>query len=153
MVITVLCVIMVVLAVFLVIAVLMQSGKEPGLSGTIAGGAETFFGKNKGKTIDKALNTATMIVSIIFVAIVLFVYILQSADAKNKINPSSDTTAQETVTEEQTAEPEETDIIDTVDGETATQGTAADAAAPADGQTDAAQQSADAATAAGDQNG
>lgn len=111
MVVTVLCVIMVILAVFLVVAVLMQSGKEPGLSGTIAGGAETFFGKNKGKTVDKALNSATLIVSIIFVGIVLFVYILQSAEANNKLKTTESTTpaveTTETVTETE-EEPVET---------------------------------------------
>ena len=33
------------MAIFLVAAILMQSGKDKRLSGTIAGGAETFFGK------------------------------------------------------------------------------------------------------------
>ena len=33
-------------ALFLVVAVLLQTGKSQGLSGTISGGSETFFGKN-----------------------------------------------------------------------------------------------------------
>ena len=44
------------LGVLLTVAVLMQHGKSYGLSGTIAGGAETFFGKDKGGRIDKALE-------------------------------------------------------------------------------------------------
>ena len=43
--ITILSVLMIFMAIFLVVAVLMQSGKDSRLSGTIAGGAETFFGK------------------------------------------------------------------------------------------------------------
>ena len=36
-------------AIFLIIAVLIQSGKSKGVSGAIAGGtSETYFGKNKG---------------------------------------------------------------------------------------------------------
>ena len=70
-------IILLVAAVFLVIAVLMQHGKQKGLSGTIAGGAETFFGKAKGKTIDKVLSKATTIVAIVFVLIVVAVYAIQ----------------------------------------------------------------------------
>lgn len=64
-------------ALFLVIAVLMQNGKSHGLSGAIAGGAETFFGKQKGATIEKKLSKMTTVVAIIFVLIVLVSYILQ----------------------------------------------------------------------------
>lgn len=38
----------VIFALGVVITVLLQSGKSAGLSGAIAGGAETFFGKKKG---------------------------------------------------------------------------------------------------------
>ena len=64
-------------AVFLVVAVLLQHGKTHYLSGTIAGGAETFFGKEKGRTIDKLLSTVTSIVSVIFVIAVVILYVLQ----------------------------------------------------------------------------
>lgn len=70
-------IILLIAAVFLVVAVLMQHGKQKGLSGTIAGGAETFFGKTKGKTIDKILSKATTIVAIVFVVIVIAVYAIQ----------------------------------------------------------------------------
>lgn len=36
------------LALGVIVTVLLQSGKSAGLSGAIAGGAETFFGKKKG---------------------------------------------------------------------------------------------------------
>lgn len=73
-------------AIFLIVAVLMQSGKSHKLSGTIAGGAETFFGKTKGKSIDKLFSRLTTIVSIVFVVLVIVVYIFQDKpieDAKN----------------------------------------------------------------------
>ena len=73
-------------AIFLIAAVLMQSGKSHKLSGTIAGGAETFFGKTKGKSIDKLFSKLTTIVSIVFVVLVIVVYIFQDKpieDAKN----------------------------------------------------------------------
>lgn len=70
-------IILLVAAVFLIVAVLMQSGKSHNLSGSIAGGAETFFGKTKGKTIDKMLSKVTTIVAIIFVLLVIVVYVIQ----------------------------------------------------------------------------
>ena len=65
------------MGVFLVVAVLMQHGKSHGLSGTIAGGAETFFGKEQGKRIDRWLGKMTTIVGIVFVLVVVVVYIVQ----------------------------------------------------------------------------
>ena len=70
-------IILLVFAVFLVIAVLMQQGKSHNLSGAIAGGAETFFGKSKGQTINKKLSLITTVVAIVFVLIVCTVYVIQ----------------------------------------------------------------------------
>ncbi|UKI38522.1 MAG: preprotein translocase subunit SecG [Clostridiales bacterium] len=50
----------------------MQSGKEAGLSGSIAGGAETFFSvKNKARTIDGMLSRLTTVLAILFIVISL----------------------------------------------------------------------------------
>ena len=71
-------------AIFLVVAVLMQSGKSHNLSGTIAGGAETFFGKSKATTMDKKLSKLTTIVAIVFVVLVLVSYFMQDTiDIRN----------------------------------------------------------------------
>jgi preprotein translocase subunit SecG len=56
----------VIISVVLIVVVLFQSGKSAGLSGSIAGGAETFFGKNKGRTIDAILSKWTSVVAILF---------------------------------------------------------------------------------------
>ena len=69
--------VLLVMGAFLIVAVLMQHGKDHGLSGTIAGGAETFFGKDKGTRIDRMLGRLTTIVGIIFVVIVIVVYVVQ----------------------------------------------------------------------------
>ena len=66
-----------VFAIFLVVAVLLQHGKSHNLSGTIAGGAETFFGKEKGRTIDKMLSLVTSVVAVVFVVAVVVLYVLQ----------------------------------------------------------------------------
>lgn len=65
------------MAIFLVAAILMQSGKDKRLSGTIAGGAETFFGKEKASTMDKMLSKVTTIVAIVFAVLVVVMYMIQ----------------------------------------------------------------------------
>ncbi len=56
-----------IIAFGLMAVVLFQSSKSEGLSGSIAGGAETFFGKNKGKTMDGVLAKLTVVLAILFV--------------------------------------------------------------------------------------
>ena len=56
----------IVLSLILILVVLLQHGSQTGLSGSIAGGAETFFGKNKGRTIDAKLKKWTSVVAILF---------------------------------------------------------------------------------------
>lgn len=67
----VLAAIYVVLCVALVIIVLFQNSKQQGLSGAIAGTAETFFGKNKGRTIDAKLKKWTAIGAVVFLVLSL----------------------------------------------------------------------------------
>lgn len=55
----------------LVVVVLLQESKNAGLSGAIAGGAETFFGKNKGRTAEQKLVKITKIAAIIFFVLTL----------------------------------------------------------------------------------
>lgn len=51
--------------------VLMQSGKSSGLSGVIAGGAETFMSKGKAKTLDAKLAKMTKWFGLAFVLLTL----------------------------------------------------------------------------------
>ena len=62
-------IVLVVLAVVLIICVLMQSGKEKSLSGSITGAGETFFSKGKSRTKDKILARATTALAIVFVVL------------------------------------------------------------------------------------
>ncbi len=86
---TIMGILLIIMAVFLVVAVLMQHGKDHRLSGTIAGGAENFFGKTKGKKIDKTLGSLTTIISIIFVVCLLVLYIIQPNVVYNADAPQS----------------------------------------------------------------
>ncbi len=70
-------IILIVFAVFLVVAVLMQDGKSHNLSGAIAGGSETFFGKSKAASINKKLSVLTTVVAIVFSLLVLVSYLMQ----------------------------------------------------------------------------
>ena len=53
------------------IIILLQSGKSAGLSGAIAGGADTFFSKGKSKTLDQKLAKATKWIALVFVLLTL----------------------------------------------------------------------------------
>lgn len=75
-------VLLILVSIFLIVAVLFQSSKNARLSGAIAGSAETFFGKAKGKTIDKKLNKLTIIIGIVFTVVVLAIYAIQPGKAK-----------------------------------------------------------------------
>jgi len=59
-----------ILSVLLIAAVVLQSGKSAGMSGSIAGGAETIFGGKK-KGIDELLAKATMILGLLFAIVTL----------------------------------------------------------------------------------
>lgn len=111
-------VILLIAAVFLIISVLMQNGKAHNLSGTIAGGAETFFGKNKGSTMDKMLSKVTSIVAVVFCVIVVIMYVVQDdTDYSSIITPSTDTVAADTTDGTETSGTEtdgtETDATET----------------------------------------
>jgi preprotein translocase subunit SecG len=67
-----------ILAVSLIVIVLLQSGKSAGISGVIAGGAETFFGKNKGRTIDAMLSRYTKFAAIAFLVTSIALYAIRA---------------------------------------------------------------------------
>lgn len=69
-------IIQVLCGVALVAIVMLQSGKSAGLSGTIAGGADTFLSKNKAKSLDAKLAKATKWVAIVWVLLTLILCIL-----------------------------------------------------------------------------
>jgi len=67
-----------IIAAFVIIGVvLFQKSADEGLSGTIAGGADTFYGKDKSAHTDRTLYKWTIIAGIVFAAAVFAVYVLQ----------------------------------------------------------------------------
>ena len=65
--------VLILVSLILIAIVLMQQSREAGLSGVIAGGADTFFGKNKSKTVDAKLSRITKILSVFFFVATLLV--------------------------------------------------------------------------------
>lgn len=76
---TIITIIQVLAALFLTCVVLLQSGKNAGLSGAIAGAADSFMGKNKGSTWDAKLASATKFVAAAFMVLTLVLSLIPAA--------------------------------------------------------------------------
>ena len=69
-------VIQVIFSLAIVAIVMLQSGKSAGLSGAIAGAADTFLAKNKAKSLDAKLAKMTKWVAIVFILLTLSLSII-----------------------------------------------------------------------------
>ena len=58
-------------SIALIVAVLLQSGKEAGLSGALTGGADTYLSKNKKKGMDQMLASSTKWIALVWVLLTL----------------------------------------------------------------------------------
>ena len=61
--------IFVVICITLTVIVLLQEGKSAGLTGAISGVADTYWGKNKGRSMEGALEKGTKYLAISFIVI------------------------------------------------------------------------------------
>ena len=68
-------ILLVIAALILIVTVLLQPGESNGL-GAIAGGAETFFGKNKAKSMEGKLALATKVSAVVFIVCALLVAVI-----------------------------------------------------------------------------
>ena len=59
----------VLICIALVAVVLFQESKTQGLSGSINGVAETYWGKNKGRSMEGALEKSTKILAVLFIVL------------------------------------------------------------------------------------
>ena len=73
---TALTVVQVIVSLILIATVLLQSGKSAGLSGSIDGFADTFFGKNKARSLDAKLEKLTGICAVVFIILTFILAIL-----------------------------------------------------------------------------
>jgi len=60
----------IIVCIALVILVLMQEGKAQGL-GSISGAAETYWGKNKGRSMEGMLVKITRVLAVMFMALTI----------------------------------------------------------------------------------
>ena len=70
------------MALFLIVTILAQSGKDTQMSGAITGSAETFFGQSKGNKRDRLFTKLTIAISIVFAIAVIALYIVAGISAK-----------------------------------------------------------------------
>lgn len=63
---TIASIVYVLVCIALTVVVMMQEGKQAGLSGSISGAAESYWGKNKGRSMEGALEKATKILAATF---------------------------------------------------------------------------------------
>lgn len=68
---TILLLVYILVCCVLTVIVLMQEGKQAGLIGAISGAAETYWGKNKGRSMEGGLELATRILAVVFVVLSL----------------------------------------------------------------------------------
>ena len=65
-------------SIVLIASVLLQEGKSAGMSGTVAGGAESLFGKSRSKDLQSILQRVTVVSGIIFMAVIFLFSALYS---------------------------------------------------------------------------
>ena len=76
-------IILILVSIVLIVTVLMQEGQRQGL-GAIGGGAETFFGKNKAKSMEGRLQRYTKIAAAVFIVLAIVATILTAHNTGSK---------------------------------------------------------------------
>ena len=112
----------IVLCLILIVVILFQNGNQRGLSGSIAGGAETFFGKNKGRTIDAKLKKWTAVIAILFLISSIALGFMVDNDlnkADSTVTPPVEQQVEGEVQENEAAAPQEGEAPAEGEGETA----------------------------------
>ena len=62
----VLSVIYIIICVVITVVILLQEGKQAGLTGAISGAAESYWGKNKGRSMEGKLEKITKVMIVLF---------------------------------------------------------------------------------------
>ena len=63
---TIVTVVFIAICIALVILVMLQESKSSGLTGTVGGMADSYWGKNKGRTMEGGLVKATSVMGVLF---------------------------------------------------------------------------------------
>ena len=112
-------IVLILISLVLIAAVLMQQGQRQGL-GAIAGGAETFFGKNKSRGLDGKLQKITKIAAVVFIVLAIVTTIVVAHNSSSSAAVTDVNAAvQEIVEAEDAAAADVADVVDAVaEGET-----------------------------------
>ena len=73
----ILTIIQVIVSLVLILSVIFQSGKQAGLTGSVGGVADTFFGKNKARSLDEKLAKLTGIVAVLFIVLTFSITLMK----------------------------------------------------------------------------
>ena len=68
--------VLILLALIIIAVVLLQEGRRKGISGVIAGGADTFLSKGKAKAVDAVLAKWTKYIAMLFMVLVVVCFAL-----------------------------------------------------------------------------
>ena len=68
---TALIIVFLIISIILAIVVMMQEGKGNGLTSTLSGSSETYWGKNKGKSKEAILMKITVVLGVLYMALAL----------------------------------------------------------------------------------
>lgn len=66
---------LIIIAIAIIVVIILQEGNQQGV-GVVTGGADTFFSKNKARSIDAFLARWTKVFAIVFVAVVIGLNVL-----------------------------------------------------------------------------
>ena len=73
---TILIIVQALLSVALIAVVLMQSGKEAGLSGALAGSSDSYLSKNKNGGLDQKLAASTKWIALAWIVLTLILSLM-----------------------------------------------------------------------------
>lgn len=74
---TIITVFLILSSIILIASILLQSGKSAGLSGSIGGGAEQIWGKNKARDYDAKFDKVTKIAAVCFISSAVLMSVFQ----------------------------------------------------------------------------
>lgn len=63
-----------IVSLLIVVAVLLQPGKDKRLSGAIAGTSDTYFGKSKTARKEQVLSKLTVVLCVVFLVLIVAMY-------------------------------------------------------------------------------
>ncbi|MBR1821447.1 MAG: preprotein translocase subunit SecG [Clostridia bacterium] len=138
-------IVLILISIVLIVTVLMQEGQRQGL-GAIGGGAETFFGKNKAKSMEGRLQRYTKIAAAAFIVLAIVATIVTSHNSGSTVSVA-DLAADEAV--EDVVEDAEAAVEEAAEGaEAAVEEAADEAEAAVEGAAEAAEEAVEEAEAA-----